>query len=98
MPSFQTAIPVLVLIKNTNILIRKFKSNDAKALFNVFYSAVHDIAINDYTDEQLNAWAPADYDLNVWTNKLKILQPFIIENDNEIVGYADIQVNGLHNK
>lgn len=77
------------------MLIRKFKSNDAKALFNVFYSAVHDIAINDYTDEQLNAWAPANYDLNVWANKLKILQPFVIENDNKIVGYADIQVNGL---
>ena len=74
--------------------IRRFQVGDEIALFRVFLSAVHEVASRDYTREQIQAWAPADIDLNLWTNRIQALQPFVAVIDNAIVGYADIQPNG----
>jgi len=74
--------------------IRRFRSGDETALFHVFYSAIHGIASRDYTRDQIEAWAPADLDPNLWASHLSNLRPFVAEVHGEIVGYADIQPNG----
>ena len=35
------------------------------------------------------------FDLSVWRNKMKDLQPFVAEWDGVIVGYCDVQPDGL---
>lgn len=77
-----------------HIEIRRFRIGDEIGLFDVFYSAIHDIASRDYTPDQIEAWAPADIDPKLWANHLRDLRPFVAEIDGEIVGYADIQPNG----
>ncbi|MHC2148671.1 GNAT family N-acetyltransferase [Pseudomonas sp. 210_17 TE3656] len=74
--------------------IRRFRIGDEIALFDVFYSAIHEIASRDYTREQIEAWAPADLDQTLWAEHLRNLRPFVAEVDGKIVGYADIQPNG----
>ncbi|MBD7959128.1 GNAT family N-acetyltransferase [Comamonas avium] len=74
--------------------IRRFRNGDESALFCVFYSAVHDTASQDYTPEQVDAWAPADIDPELWAGHMRALLPFVVEHEEEIVGYADIQPNG----
>lgn len=74
--------------------IRRFKLGDETALFRVFYSAIHDIASRDYSLEQVNAWAPADFDMDLWANLVQKIRPFVAEIKDEIVGYADVQPNG----
>ncbi|MBM5575352.1 GNAT family N-acetyltransferase [Deefgea sp. CFH1-16] len=74
--------------------IRRFQVGDEIALFRVFLSAVHEVASRDYTQEQIQAWAPVDIDLKLWANHIQALQPFVATIDNAIVGYADIQANG----
>lgn len=76
------------------MMIRRFRIGDEIALFRVFYSAIHDTASRDYTQEQVDAWAPADLDRKLWAEHLQDLRPFVAEIDGEIVGYADIQPNG----
>ncbi len=76
------------------MVIRRFRLGDEMALFRVFFSAVHEIASRDYTGEQVNAWASADTDSELWAEHIRNLCPFVAEVDNEIVGYADIQPNG----
>jgi len=39
--------------------IRPFRSQDASALAEIFYEAVHGIAAAHYTPAQIHAWAPA---------------------------------------
>lgn len=46
--------------------IRRFRNGDEIPLFNVFYSSVHTIASDYYTHEQIDAWAPAEIDLEQW--------------------------------
>lgn len=74
--------------------IRQFKNGDEVGLFRVFLSAVRDIASRDYTPEQIEAWAPADIDQELWASHMRALRPFVVVIEGEIAGYADIQLNG----
>jgi hypothetical protein len=40
------------------IALRDFTPADAPALRGVFISAIHEVAVRDYTQAQLDAWAP----------------------------------------
>ena len=74
--------------------IRRFQPGEEFALFEVFYSAIHLIARNDYSEEQLNAWAPLDFDRKIWVDRITGINPFVAEINGKPVGYADVQHNG----
>lgn len=74
--------------------IRKFLFGEESALFDVYYSAIHLIACRDYTVEQINAWAPADLDQELWATKIRDINPFVVEFNGSPIGYADIQPSG----
>ncbi|QKJ67299.1 GNAT family N-acetyltransferase [Deefgea piscis] len=74
--------------------IRRFKTGDEVALFQVFLSAVHGIAAHDYSPEQIQAWAPITLPAEIWASKMQTLRPWVLEIDNTIVAYADVQANG----
>jgi putative acetyltransferase len=80
--------------KDRFVLVRPFKNGDEPALQAVFYSAIHTIAAQDYTVEQLDAWAPHRPDWEAWTARMQALQPFVAEADGRVVGYADLQASG----
>ncbi|MGO4762753.1 GNAT family N-acetyltransferase [Cupriavidus sp. 2KB_3] len=74
--------------------IRRFAPGDEAALFRVYFTAIHQIAARDYSPEQIAAWAPADFDMDLWAARVQKIRPFVVEIDNEIAGYADIQPDG----
>ena len=77
-----------------NVQIRRYKSGEEPALFEIYYSAIHLISSRDYSADQIDAWAPRDLDAVVWEDKIRNINPFIAEINGELVGYADVQVNG----
>lgn len=81
-------------VNSSGIDIREFKIGDEASLFNIFLSAVHEIASRDYTAEQIQAWAPDDISPELWADHIRALRPFVAIIDGDIVGYADIQPNG----
>jgi putative acetyltransferase len=74
--------------------VRKFQVGDEAALFRVYYSAIHQIACRDYSPVQIEAWAPADLDSSIWETRIRGINPFVIEADGTLIGYADLQENG----
>jgi len=76
------------------MIIRKFEVGDEASLFQVFYSSVHLIACRDYSQEQINAWAQADFDVQRWSDLMQKIRPFVVEIENQIAGYADLQQDG----
>jgi len=77
------------------MLIRAFQQGDARALWEVFYSAIHVTASADYSPEQVEAWAPHEVDIAKWTSRMQVIAPFVVEDlDNKIIGYADVQQTG----
>ena len=76
------------------MLIRNFQIGDEAALHQVFISAIHGIAIQDYTLEQVQAWAPRNLDPVIWAQRMRGIAPFVVELDGKIIAYADIQASG----
>lgn len=74
--------------------IRRFAYGDEAALFQVYFSAIHETASRDYTQEQIDAWAPVNMDQRRWAKRMQGINPFVVESHGEIVGYADIQADG----
>jgi putative acetyltransferase len=76
------------------MLIRAYRPGEETALREVFHSSVHQRARRDYSAEQLEAWAPREYDLDWWNNRIRGNRPFVVEIDGHIAGYADLQDSG----
>ena len=68
------------------IALRDFQSGDEPALRAVFESAIHGVAIRNYTPRQVDAWAPREHDPEDWVDHMQDLAPFVAERDGEIVG------------
>jgi len=77
------------------VTIRDYVEVDAEALWNLHFYTIRNINIRDYTKEQVEAWASERLDLSVWKNRMKGLSPFVAEINGTIVGYTDLQPNGL---
>lgn len=74
--------------------IRRFRQGEEAALWQVFSSAVHQLAARHYTSAQLHAWAPLHCNHAVWVPRIQALNPWVAEMDGGIVGYADVQCSG----
>lgn len=60
----------------------------------LFYT-VRNVNIRDYSQEQVEAWAPSGFDFALWQKRMDGLKPFVAELDGHIVGYTDLQSSGL---
>lgn len=74
--------------------IRSFRVGDEMALRAVHYSSIHELASEDYTPEQIEAWAPKSFDRELWIKRMRGIRPFVVEDGDEIIAYADIQSSG----
>ena len=82
-----------------NIHIRNYAPEDCLILARLFYDTVHTVNARDYTPEQLEAWAPAPPDPELWNPSflkhifLKHIT-FVAEADGKIAGFGDIDSSG----
>lgn len=77
------------------MIIREFREQDAPILWALFYNTIRNINLRDYTEHQVKAWAPDEFDAQLWLKKMTAIQPFVAELDGVIVGYSDVQPSGL---
>ncbi|EKA5861786.1 GNAT family N-acetyltransferase [Vibrio alginolyticus] len=75
--------------------IHCYRTEDAPTLWALFYHTVRIINRRDYTESQVSAWAPSDFDLGVWQHKMDDIQPYVAEIEGQVVGYCDLQGDGL---
>ena len=76
------------------IELRAFRTGDEPALRAVFASAIHEVASRDYSQLQVDAWAPREYDADAWARRMQGIAPFVALVDGRIAGYADLQPGG----
>ncbi|NQY36682.1 MAG: GNAT family N-acetyltransferase [Alteromonadaceae bacterium] len=77
------------------IKIRSFQKGDETSIINLFLRTIRTVNIRDYSQEQVNAWAPDEYDREDSFKKIALNNPFVATIDNKIVGYADVQSDGF---
>jgi putative acetyltransferase len=76
------------------MLIRPYQPGEEPLLRAIFHSAVHGLACRDYTDVQLQAWAPLDYDRALWVQRMRANQALVVELDGNPVAFTDLQPSG----
>ncbi|EPP5762928.1 GNAT family N-acetyltransferase, partial [Vibrio cholerae] len=57
------------------ITIRNYSVEDAKALWNIHFYTIRNINIRDYSQAQVEAWAPECLEPSVWEKRMKGLSP-----------------------
>lgn len=74
--------------------LRKYQQSDCKVLTELFYHTVHTVNAKDYTEEQLNAWATGQVDLEKWNRSFQEHDSFVAVENGVIVGFGDIDQTG----
>lgn len=77
------------------VRIRNYQTSDAKALWEIYFHTVRNVNVRDYSQQQVEAWAPSSFDSELWQKRMNELLPFVAELDGCVVGYTDLQPNGL---
>lgn len=75
------------------MVIRAYQPFDAVPLAALFYQTVHTVNRRDYTEKQLDAWAPKDIDLGAWDRSLQVHHTLVAVEDGCAVGFGDIDSN-----
>ncbi len=75
--------------------VRDIERGEESILFELFRSSIRNVNICDYSESQVAAWAPDDLDPRVWAEKMRSIRPFVVEVEGNIVGYSDLQPDGL---
>ena len=77
------------------IIIEKYDAIMIQELWDVYFTSIRMICCNDYSREQIEAWAPESFDINLFKDKMNKLNPFVAVLDGKVIGYADLQESGL---
>lgn len=70
--------------------IRRWECGEEAELWRLYFDSVRNVAIRDYTEEQVRAWAPDIAPGERWTRRIVKNQPFVCVAEGQIVGFADL--------
>lgn len=74
--------------------LRKYQSEDCKAITELFYETVHTVNAEDYSEEQLAVWAKKTVDFGLWNRSLLAHDSVVALEDGQIVGFGDMDESG----
>lgn len=76
------------------MIIRKYKPSDLGQIAKLFYDTVHAVNAKDYTEEQLNAWATGQLDLEAWNASFLEHDTLVAVSGEQIAGFGDMDQTG----
>ena len=73
---------------------RPYSFGDLLSIAELFHETVHVVGARHYTQEELDAWAPADLCAEDWEARLARNTSLIAEDGGKIVGFAELSPDG----
>ncbi|WP_042148016.1 GNAT family N-acetyltransferase [Paucisalibacillus sp. EB02] len=77
--------------------IIRFKEADTEEVVSLFYETVHSVNSKDYSQDQLDAWAPKDEKeskMKSWKESLSHHITFVAKVNDKVVGFSDLTHTG----
>jgi len=74
--------------------IRPYQASDLEAMYHLFYETVHRINQKDYSKDQLDAWAPKNFDRAKWEKRFSNLKAYVACDEDECVGFISMNDQG----
>ncbi|MFG0255872.1 MAG: GNAT family N-acetyltransferase [Rhodopirellula sp. JB053] len=78
----------------TDPVVRPLRGSDAEACLSLFRDTVHRINRRDYSQAQLDAWAPQSIDASAWAARFNDHIAYVSVLSQAIVGFADMSKTG----
>ena len=76
------------------MLVRTLRVGDIPGISRLYYDTIHHINSDDYTREQVDAWAPAVPDVDFWKERFKKYRVYVAEEDKYVVGFTELAATG----
>ena len=78
--------------------IREYRPEDCRGITALFYDTVHTVNAADYTEEQLDAWADGNVDMQAWDRSFCSHTTYVAVEETargeQIAGFADMDSTG----
>ena len=74
--------------------IRRFRTFDADQIARLFHDTVREINLDDYSQEQVRAWAPDNLYFRDWAEICSNRLTFVADDDGVIAGFAELEEDG----
>ena len=74
--------------------ISDYQEVDAPAIARLFYETVRSVNRADYSEEQVEAWAPAVPDAREWHARMADRKMLVAEEGGEVVGFCELEKDG----
>lgn len=74
--------------------IRRYEKSDLEKITMIFQNTVHKVNIKDYTQEQVDAWAPDFIDKEKWNKTSSEHHTFVAVKNDAVIGFGDIDDSG----
>jgi N-acetylglutamate synthase-like GNAT family acetyltransferase len=76
------------------VRVRSYEIGDTQEIVQLFCDTVREVNIRDYTQAQVDVWAPADIDIESWAESLSSKFTFVAEEGGKIAGFGELEANG----
>ncbi|GAB4232212.1 MAG: GNAT family N-acetyltransferase [Stanieria sp.] len=76
------------------MIVRESKKSDLTEISHLFYNTVHQVNSQDYTPEQIAAWAAEIKDELFWQERFKDDLVYVVETNHSIVGFTNFKTTG----
>ena len=77
-----------------SVVLRAYRPSACSEVLRLFYDTVHTVNAKDYTEEQLDAWAPEDRDLTAWDQSFQGHFALVAVEGETLLGFGDITPTG----
>ena len=74
--------------------IRDYEQVDAPAIARLFYETIRSVNRADYSEEQVEAWAPAIPDAGEWHERMAGRRTLVAAEGGEVVGFCELEEDG----
>lgn len=79
---------------HAGIEIRDYRGEDSDEIADLFHDSVHSLSSDNFTAEELEAWAPTPPDYSHWRARLAERKPYVAELDGIIIGFIELEDDG----
>jgi GNAT superfamily N-acetyltransferase len=76
------------------VQVRDYKQSDAAAITRLFYETVRSINLQDYSLQQVEAWAPSVPGPDIWHSRMKERCTLVAEENGEIIAFTELERDG----
>lgn len=74
--------------------LRKYQPSDCAQMAELFHQTVHSVNAQDYTRDQLDAWATGEADSQAWDKSFRARRTIVATESGKIVGFGDMDETG----